>query len=85
MDLIALGILGTAALAAAANPPKAVPWDPPSDTRDRDQFCEKLYDADNAVCRGLTDPGARGRCFASATERLGACKHRTFIPPLITW
>jgi hypothetical protein len=67
------GLLATAATADA----------PESETSDSD--CDLQYERDNETCRGLANPAARSRCFASATERWGACKHRTFIPPLISW
>lgn len=40
---------------------------------------------DEAICRNLSDSGARARCWQSANERYGACRAGRPLPSLITW
>jgi hypothetical protein len=47
--------------------------------------CERQYQNDLNTCRGLKDPGARSRCYASAMERKNACDLKKPLPPLVTW
>jgi RHS repeat-associated protein len=45
--------------------------------------CQEQYDLlDIPTCRGLSDPGARARCYARAMERLVQCQRGGFVPPL---
>jgi RHS repeat-associated protein len=91
-DLVGLGILATAAYYAV---PKdvpfpdviddAVPRDVPrcrdAEDEERDRECWDQYWRDIAVCRRVRTR----RCYASAMERLVACRSNRYIPPLITW
>jgi len=47
--------------------------------------CELQYENDLKICRSLSDPGARSRCYASAMERKNACDLEKPLPPLVTW
>lgn len=51
---------------------------------EHEEDCKQQYDGDSEVCRGLTNPAARARCWASAAERYGACLAKRPIPPLVT-
>ena len=46
--------------------------------------CDVQLANDELICNGLCSSDVRVRCHGSAVERYGACKYRTFIPPLIT-
>lgn len=52
--------------------------------RSDDDKCEKQAQVDEAICRSLSDLGARSRCWASANERYGACRAGRHLPPLVT-
>lgn len=73
--------------AAAAEPRPAPPRPrlsdepPPISDNERDREAEKDYE----ICRQLSDPGARARCWASAAERDGARAAGRPLPPLVTW
>lgn len=51
---------------------------------DNEERCNALYDADSAVCRRLTGSAVKQICWASASERYGACLAGRPIPPLVT-
>jgi RHS repeat-associated protein len=96
MDVFAAGYLIWACIVAtspAMNPalPQSKPitlsppWTPnPRTDRDRERQCEIQYENDSSVCRILPDPGARARCWASASDRLAMCLRGYPQPPLIT-
>lgn len=71
--------------------PRAIPFERsepvPRPTPDEDdERCLPQFEADNAICKSLPDPGQRARCYASATDRYGSClARRPFMPPLVTW
>jgi RHS repeat-associated protein len=56
-----------------------------SDAEAREKQCEAQAEQDEAVCRSLSDPSARARCWESANARFGACSQNKPLPPLITW
>ncbi len=61
--------------------------DGPGDGDDGDEDddgCELQAQADEAVCRSLSSPAVRARCFESANARFGACRAGKPLPPLIT-
>jgi RHS repeat-associated protein len=47
--------------------------------------CDVLEANDLSVCRSLTNPGARARCYDSASQRNFACRYGKPLPPLIRW
>jgi hypothetical protein len=54
--------------------------------RENAQAAKAQYDNDIAVCRGLSDPGARSRCYESALNRKNRREQGWDpLPPLITW
>ena len=46
--------------------------------------CFSQYEKDSMICRSLLSPEARGRCWASAAERLAACRTHKPKPRLQT-
>jgi RHS repeat-associated protein len=67
-------------------PPTSPKKPPPEECpKEEDDRCEIQAQADEAICRRLSDPGARARCFASANERYGACRAGRPLPPLVIW
>ncbi len=50
-----------------------------------DDHCEEQAQKDEAICRTLSSPAVRARCWESANERYGACRAKRPIPPLVVW
>jgi hypothetical protein len=46
---------------------------------------EQANEEDLEICRSLSDPGARSRCYQSALARDVARKNGRPVPPLVTW
>lgn len=46
--------------------------------------CYSQYENDSMICRSLLSPDARSRCWASAAERLAACRTNKPKPRLQT-
>ena len=90
MDLLALAYLLSAACSSPTTFPRAEPitlappWTPnPPVDPNRERQCMIQWENDNSLCRMLPDPAARGRCWASANERLAACLRGFPEPPLV--
>ena len=49
----------------------------------RSAACDAQLVRDQQVCRGLTSPGIRQSCWASANERYAQCGRGAYIPPLV--
>ena len=67
------------------NKPLPLPLVPPAKCDNLERGCENQYQSDLKVCRSLSMPAARSRCFESAENRRWACLNRRPEPPLITW
>jgi hypothetical protein len=54
----------------------------------KDDHCEKMYEIDTDTCGGVSrvrGKAAGAACYASASQRYGACLADKPIPPLNTW
>jgi hypothetical protein len=59
-------------------------------TPEEEAECRDQFEADNDVCRSLPnrtkeEKAVRSRCWDSAAQRLGACRQKLPLPPLVTW
>jgi RHS repeat-associated protein len=64
------------------------PHCPPSGDNDDGDRCYKNYENDLSTCRAISRFRGAARaeaCYASATERLAACRAGRPVPPLNTW
>jgi hypothetical protein len=58
----------------------------PADCSREPKQCEVQYQQDSEICRNLSSPGARGRCWESAAERRAYCirtRGEVGWPPLL--